>query len=263
MASAAVIRVVVHFEPGFSRVRDIERATGISVLSAVPKIRFSRQQSFDNKAFDEQRSRFAGSIDMLLGRIMMGKSGGRGIVLTVTSCLPGEGKTTVTLALAHLATRIGYKCLVIDGDFRRSRITRSLGLQASSGLVDVLDHSRKLDEVTTQLSDTALYVLPAGHSTHGIGRLLGSDSFRSMIDRLTHEYDLIIIDSSPLMATAEPQILAQIADQTLMVVRWKKTPRATIQDAIERLSKSAGVICGIALSQVNSGRNKLNYYGDA
>jgi Mrp family chromosome partitioning ATPase len=64
------------------------------------------------------------------------------------------------------------------------------------------------------------------------------------------------------MATAEPQILAQIADQTLMVVRWKKTPRATIQDVIERLSKATGVICSIALSQVNSG-SKLKYYGDA
>jgi polysaccharide biosynthesis transport protein len=254
IASAAVIRVVVHFEPGFSRVRDIERATGISVLSAVPKFMFSGQQSFD---------RFADSIDMLLGRIMMGKSSGRGIVLTVTSCLPGEGKTTVTLALAHLAARIGYKCLVIDGDFRTRRITHSLGLQASSGLADVLDHSRKLDEVTIQRSDPALYVLPAGLSTHGIGRLLGSDSFRSMIHGLTHEYDLIIIDSSPLTAAAEPQILAQIADQTLMVVRWKKTPRATIQDAIERLSKGSGVICGIALSQVNSGRFNLKSYGDA
>ena len=162
------------FEPGFRRVRPLN-ARLASACCRPSENQVQRQQSFDNKAFDEQRSRFAGSIDMLLGRIMMGKSGGRGIVLTVTSCLPGEGKTTLTLALAHLAARIGYKCLVIDGDFCRSRITRCLGLQASSGLADVLDHSRKLDEVTTQLSDTALYVLPAGHSTHGIGRLLGSD----------------------------------------------------------------------------------------
>jgi capsular exopolysaccharide synthesis family protein len=263
LAASFALRVIVHFEPGFRRIQDVERATRISVLSAIPKIKLrNEKQNFGGHVSDEQRSRFAESIDMLLGRIMIGKPGSRGTVVTIGSCLPGEGKTYVSLSLAHLATHIGYRCLVIDGDVRAPRLTRSLGLQASPGLADVLDQTRELDDVIAKIGDSGLCFLGVGRSTQGIQRLLGSSLFRSTIDKLTHDFDLIIIDTSPLTVAAEPEIFAQVADQTLLVVQWNRTPRALVQDCVARLSKATASISGIVLSQVRS-RNGLEAYEDS
>jgi capsular exopolysaccharide synthesis family protein len=262
IAASFVVRILVHFEPGFRRVQDVERATRVSVLSAIPKIKFGKdKQGFGGQAYSEQRTRFAESIDMLLGRVMIGKSSSRGTVVTVSSCLAGEGKTYVSLALAHLAARIGYKCLIIDGDVRAPRLTRSLGLQASPGLSDVLDQTLQLDDVVTKVGDSGLCCLGVGRSTQVIQRLLGSGPFRSMIDQLTHDFDLVIIDTSPITVAAEPEVFAQVADQTLLVVQWNRTPRHLVQDSIARLSKATSTISGIVLSQVKS-RRSLEVYGD-
>ncbi len=89
--------------------------------------------------------------------------------------------------------------------------------------------------------------------------LIGSEGFRSLLEELKQRFDLIILDSSPILAVAEPQILARTVDQTLVVVRWGKTPRKAAATAISQLQESGARVSGVTLNQVDV--TKQRYYG--
>ena len=173
-------------------------------------------------------------------------------VVVVTSAVHGEGKsvTTVNLALT-LARQENLKVVLIDGDLRKSSIDKWLGLpQREEGLSTVLQRGGELNGSLIRLQDPSLAILPAGPTPDHPTELLESSSMRRLLATLKTQFDVILIDSPPVLPVADPAILGAQADGVILVVRAGKTQRKTVQHTQALLSQVKANILGCVLTHV-------------
>lgn len=158
-------------------------------------------------------------------------------LVMVSSAKPGEGKTFTAINLAiSIALERDYTVLLIDADFTKPAILKTLGIEATKGLVDVLeDPGIDLADVLIRTSIDKLTVLPAGHS-HSLGtELLASQRMKDIVHEIARRYRdrLVIFDSPPILSTSEPCALAMHVGQIVFVVEAEKTPRSAVQEALD------------------------------
>lgn len=166
-------------------------------------------------------------------------------VLQFTSTLPGEGKSTLALALAGSAAQSGLKVLVIDADMRHPSTSRFFKADKKIGLVEYLASGADLKSTILYSDKLRVWFMAAGGKTQNPADLLASERMKSLIIGLRKEFDLVIVDSPPLGPVIDPLIVSQLADKIVFVVRWASTARELIAQSIERLSghkKVAGVV---------------------
>ena len=185
----------------------------------------------------------------------MDKSGGRVLVLTSAAGAEGKSVTAVNLSLT-LASCLNGSVLLIDGDLRRPRVHEYLGLTAIKGFSDLL--SEPDNDLLPYISKVrSLDVLTGGSQlTNPVG-LLASQRARDTLARLQKEYRIIVVDSPPLVPTADSHILAVLADGVLVVARARKTKRELFQRALESLD-SANIL-GVVLNDVDYGDTRYAY----
>ena len=137
-----------------------------------------------------------------------------------------------------------------------------MGLNPSPGLAELLrDEVQLQDAVQTDPSSGADFIA-AGSLPDDTADLLKAENLRPLIERLERIYDLIIFDSSPVLAVTEPRLLAHLVDMTVMLVRWGRTPRDVVQSALKQLHDAGASVHGLVLTQVNM-RKQANYgYGE-
>jgi capsular exopolysaccharide synthesis family protein len=155
----------------------------------------------------------------------------------ITSAVPGEGKTTtaVNLALAFVEDR-ERRTLLVDADLRRPSVSRYLTPQPSFGLAEVLSGEVPLNQALIEMSDSRLWVLPAGAPTATPLDLFQADQLGPLIAELRRRFDRIVIDTPPTVPFTDAAVLAEHADGALLVVRAGATTRPLIQRARESLS---------------------------
>ena len=148
-------------------------------------------------------------------------------MLLFTSALPGEGKTSTVLALGRLLAGTGRKVVAVDLNLRKPTLHRAAGLSTAVGIgewFDGPDEARRRSCYRDPLSDAAA---AAGRSRHADpGMLLGSDRFARPAGGMRAEFDVVLLDSSPVLAVVDAQILACLADDAVLLVRADRTPRA-------------------------------------
>jgi protein-tyrosine kinase len=179
----------------------------------------------------------------------------RGNLLLVTSAVPGEGKSFVSLNLAmSVATERDCRVLLIDADTVKPRASRLCGLIDRPGLTDLLfEDSRDIDEFIFDTNVAGLEVLPVGRADSRSPELFASRRAERCLVEMAerHPDQVIIIDSAPLLAASEAQVLARIAGQVVMVVRADWTARREVTDAIALLEK--GAVVRFVLNQMPTG----------
>ncbi|ACZ89223.1 polysaccharide biosynthesis tyrosine autokinase [Streptosporangium roseum] len=168
--------------------------------------------------------------------------------LVVTSCLPGEGKSSISANLAITLAQAGGRVILVDGDFRRPSIPGYLGIEGGVGLTDVLIGKAELRDVTQPWGEAGLHVLPSGQIPPNPSELLGSYGMRQVLARLTDAYDMVIIDAPPMLPVADATTLAAICDGTLLVARYGKTRREHLVRAVELLSSINARVVGTVLN---------------
>jgi len=185
----------------------------------------------------------------------MNQSNGR--VLLVTSAAGGEGKsvTAVNLSLALSASLEG-RVLLLDGDLRRPQVHKYLGLNPAKGFSDLL--SRPDVDINSYISKFQdLYVIAGGAEPVNPIGLLASRRAAEILARLRNEFQVIVLDSPPIVPIADSHILAGLADGVVIVVRARRTPRELFRRAIESLSASN--VLGIVLNDVEYGDTRYGY----
>ena len=170
-------------------------------------------------------------------------------VTVITSAVPGEGKTTtaMNLALAFAEDR-ERRTLLIDADLRRPSLARCIQPQPALGLAEVLSDEVTLDHALIEMSDSRLWVLPAGTPTDTPLELLQADQLRRLLAELRLRFDRILIDTPPTVPFTDAAVLAAHADGALLVVRARATTTGLIQRARESLS--AATFLGAVLNDV-------------
>lgn len=257
------------FNAGFTTPRQIESLLELPLLASISRMD-SRELTVDGAvhsipqyAVAKPLSRFNEELRSLRNAIQMSDVDRPPKVLQISSSVPGEGKTTLTLSLACSATFSGIKTLVIDADLRRSSASRYFGAEKNKGLVDYLVGEADLRSVIYLDESTKVWVLPAGGRTQNPADLLGSEKLKALIGMLRAQFELIVIDTPPTAPVVDSIIISSLVDKVIFVVRWSSTAREVVSHSIQRLGGHPKV-AGVVFSQViDSHAQKYGKYGYA
>jgi len=195
--------------------------------------------------------------------ILLSDFEGRLRSIVLTSATPGEGKSTIACHLAIANADRGKKTLLVDGDLRRPSLHTKFGLTPREGLSNVLTGELPWQDVVVPVvSRPNLSVLPAGLGSHRAADLIGP-RLATLLDEFAKEYDLVFLDSPPLLGFAECLQMATAADGVLIISLAGETRRRAVAEVISVLSRLRANIVGVVLNQVsrNTSADGYSYYG--
>lgn len=182
--------------------------------------------------------------------------------LVVTSPVQGDGKSSVAINLALSLASAQVKTLLIDGDLRRPRVASALGLVPDVGLTNVLLGQVTIDGAIQPYKSGALEVLASGTIPPNAAELLQSDAMEKLLEDLRQHFEMIIIDSPPLLPVTDAAVLASRADGAMVVVRHGQTTKDQWRQAFGRLEQVDASLLGVVMNMVPPNDATLGYaYG--
>jgi len=236
---------------------DGEGALALRSRSEAPLVEMSTWQQKPGLVAEAFRS-------ALISILFVGDNGSRPRVLVFTSPHPSDGKTTVTSNLAIATAEIRRKVLVVDADLRRPRMHQIFGLPNDRGLADLLRDDLPQENAAGLIQATHiphLHVLPAGESTQASAHLLNSLRFPQLLAQWRNEYDMILIDTPPMLPMADARVAGKLADAVVLVARSGKTTRDALLAAKERLTEDCIRVLGTILNDWDPQKTPGGYYG--
>jgi succinoglycan biosynthesis transport protein ExoP len=250
---------------GFRTRLQVERLLGLPVFSTLPEVRRSRKEnSVADRVVTRPLCLFSEGIHGMSMGLFLSKCGQNAKVVLVSSAWPDEGKTTVAIALARLAARSGKKVFLVDADLRRPSVARKIGEKtAKSGIVNVLSGKGALAEFCIKDPLSQLLILPSRDTPDSPLDLLGSQAMVQLIQRLKDDFDLVVIDSPPVLSVNDAKVLAKLSGAILFVVQWEKTPSDAVMAAISEFATLDAPVTGVVLTRADIRRHHNYSYGYA
>ena len=197
--------------------------------------------------------------------LFVGQNGSRPRVVALTSANASDGKTTVTTNLAIAMAEVRGNVLVIDADLRRPRLHDLFELPNDRGLADLLrEPTLSAEVIASTIQETrvaGLSVLTSGKPTHVSANLLHSANLGELLDKLKDQYDMVLIDTPPMLQIADARLIGRHADAVVLVARAQKTTRDAIIAAYQRLAEDRIRVLGTVLNDWNPKRSPAGYYG--
>ena len=181
--------------------------------------------------------------------------------LVVTSANPGEGKTTVAGNLALALAQGESKVLLVDCDMRRPSIHKTFKISNTYGISDLLVGNKKLESVANKYNDN-LSIVPVGKIPPNPAEMLASKAMTAFLEEMKNYFDYIVLDTPPLQAVTDAQVLSTKVDGSLIVVRAGVTKKDAVHNAVSIIKKVKGNIIGTVLNVAETKNDKYYYYGD-
>ncbi|RII35008.1 polysaccharide biosynthesis tyrosine autokinase [Clostridium chromiireducens] len=179
--------------------------------------------------------------------------------IVITSAEAAEGKSTVSGNLALSFAQNDKKVIIVDCDLRKPSVHKNFKISNLSGLSEVLIGKENIEDVI-QNRNGNLDILTSGKIPPNPSEMLSSVSMTNLIEKLREKYDIVILDSAPLQAVTDAQILSTKADGTILVIRAQRTSRESVIEAKNLLTKVGANILGTVLHAVENTRGKYYYY---
>jgi capsular exopolysaccharide synthesis family protein len=263
-----VVLLLQLLERGVETSDAIERKLGLPTLASIPDVGtlpeykkrgvpapmelvLQRPQSLFAEAFRSLRTSISFALPHQKHR-----------VVAIASSVPGEGKTTTAICLARSAAAAGVKTLLIDCDPRRRATSRQFGGNVKMGLNELLRGSASLDQVLVQDQASGAWLLPQRVDADDL-TLTEGGRFATLLTQLRDRFDLILLDTAPLLAIDEARVVASMADGVVFLLRWRKTAAKAAEIALDRLTDVDANVIGVALTQVNVVEQARAGFGDA
>ena len=249
------------FDMKISSTEDVERKLGANPIGSVPLIRTTSflglsQTNPADYLVENPLSAYAESIRYLRAAIAFSDLDSETKTVAICSSLPDEGKTSLTLSLGRMSAMSGSRTLVIDGDFRRRQLTQTAGLKPDIGFVEHLFGAGQLSDAIVKDRKTMLDILPLSQNGHTPHDVFGTRAFDDLLQRLRSMYDLILIDTGPLLLMAEARVIAGKADKTILVVRWRHSARSAVRQSLALLRNFRADLLGVTLNMVDLNRRR-------
>ncbi len=181
-------------------------------------------------------------------------------VITMTSSVPKEGKSSVSFSLAKTLAESGKKILMVDADLRKSVMAAKYHIQGiDKGLSHYLTGQAEIEDIIYETEVDGFYLAVAGPLTPDPTTLLDSDAFKQFISKAREDFDYVIIDAPPLGVVIDAVIIGKYSDGALLVIEQGVIKRKVVQDVIKQLKKGEVRILGAVLNKVDE---RIGAYGN-
>lgn len=254
-AGFAGVAAAEYLDRGISTKQDVQRRLRVRYAGAVPELSSTLSgvrhgESPEDYLVSHPNSSFAEAFRSLRAILMMrGNPGSR--VIAITSALPREGKSTTSICLGRTFAASDLRTVLVDCDIRRRSVGETLLAAGSDGLLRYLAGTVPIEQALVKDQSTDLYVLGTNMPPDASRDLFTEVNIRRLLDDLRQRFDVVLLDTAPVLALAESRDLAAAADAVLMVARWRKSSRRAVDAAIELLLASKAKLRGLALTRVD------------
>ena len=254
LAGIVVAFISNYFDTSIKTLEDAERSMGLPVLGVIP-------QDAGLLILQGGDSPDAEAYRILRTNIELKKDLYKATTIAVVSANAGEGKTTTLSNLAYVFSQAGYSTLMMDADLRRPRLARYAELKSDVGLSTYLAGAVELKDVVFQTGHANLYMLPSGPIPTDPSGLIGSHRMQKLISEVSRRFDIVLIDSPPVLGVSDASLLVSKADATLLVLQPRKMPIKALLRAKSLVQNAGGQIMGLVMNNVDiSGDTQYQYY---
>lgn len=233
-----------YIDTSVKSLEDVERYLQVPVLAVIPKdigILFKQHgMSPDAEAYRILRT-----------NIEFNRKNPEANAITVVSGGAGEGKSTTLVNLAYICAQGGYTTLMIDGDLRRPRLHTFFDINNSVGLTNYLTTELMLEDVILQSPVDNLYLMPSGLLPADAAGILNSRRMSDLIEDVKQRFDLVLVDSPPILGVSDASVLASEVDLTIIVVQHRKLPRNMLLRVKQAVENVGGHVIGVVLNNVD------------
>ena len=247
----------------FESNKDFEDRFGLIPLGGVPQIKGNRfkKKPLDNSVlFDDNEISFSESIRSIRTSLLLNSNGNKR--LAITSSLPSEGKTTISINIAMAFAKL-ENTLLIDCDLRKPSVAERFGLKRfQQGLSNHLVMGADLADCLYKDSQSGLTILPAGMLTSNPQELLSSTKFSDLLNTLDQMFDHIIIDTPPSLPVSDSLVIGQLTKNAIVVVKANETKHESVKKTFAKLVHHEVNIQGVVLNQISQKVASIEYgYG--
>ena len=241
---------------------DAESKLGLPLLGVIPKA----EGAVPLDALSDPKSALSEAYNSMRGALLYSTARGLPKIIVVTSAQSSEGKSTTSFALASGFARIGVAPLLIDADLRRPALHRLVGASKDRGLTDLLvsQDDPKSATLGVEIGDARFDLIPSGPTPPSPSELLASPRMAQLLEHCAQQYDVVIVDSPPVLGLADAPTLAAIADGTVFVIEADRGRSGALKAALRRLRAMEPNILGAVLAKFDPSRagNRYSaYYG--
>lgn len=262
---AAAVILAETLDSGLATAEDVERRLGLAYLGSIPLLSSVADDAGDSPTdyvVAKPLSSFAEALRTVEAAILHARLGEPVKIVAITSALPSEGKTITSMALARTAALQGRRVLIVDCDLRRRNVNRLLQEEPKAGLLEVLSGEATLQQAIQVDAATGLHALPLAEATYTPRDTFGSSAMDRLLADVRGRYDLIVLDTAPVLPVADTRVLAPKADLVVMLARWRKTPEPAIQAALRLVDTADINLAGVVLTMVDMKQQVKYGYGD-
>lgn len=240
----------------------LENLLGLPVLGMVPKAKSKDEKQAALMSNIDPRSAIGEAFRSLRTNLLFATREGAPKVLHVTSAGPGEGKSSICVNMATTFAQSGKKILLVDCDLRKPSLHQKLKLDNSEGMSNFLTMQASAKQLIRPTQIPNVFIITAGPLSPNPAELLLSDRMGELLKLVPTEYDMIIIDSPPIMGLADALILSNWGSATLLVATYAQSRKKPLLDAYQRLRHARSHVIGSILTKVKSGGAGYGYSYD-
>ena len=238
-----------------AQVAELEERTGMGVLASLPLVgRKWRRGKVLSYVLEKPNCALAEAIRNMRTALLLSNIDQPPQTVMVTSSVPSEGKSTSCILLAHMSAQVGKSAIIVECDIRRPTLHKTFGIEEEHDIISVLEGAVSLEEAIWHDEASGLSVLPAIHSTPQAADILSSKLFGAMIEDLRKRYDLILLDTPPVLLVSDASVVGQYADATIYTVRWDHTPRDAVMQGLKRLRDLGVRVSGTVVTLIDQRR---------
>lgn len=250
----AIAFFLEYIDTSVKSLEDVERFLQVPVLAVIPKdVGVLHKQSGMSPDAEAYR--------ILRTNIEFNRKNPEDNSITVVSGGAGEGKSTTLVNLAYVCAQGGYTTLMIDADLRRPRLHTFFDINNSVGLTNYLTTDLMLEDVILQTPVDNLYFMPSGVLPADAAGILNSRRMSELVQDVKQRFDLVLIDSPPILGVSDASVLASEVDLTMIVVQHRKLPRNMLMRVKQAVENVGGQVIGVVLNNVDiRSDNQYQYY---
>ncbi len=255
--AALLVLLRVLIDDSIRAPEDVEHKLHLPLLGIIPVA----AKALDLELVDP-KSPLSEAYSSLAGSLLYATSEGLPKVLLVTSSQSAEGKSTTSCAIASSFSRIGKRVILVDADLRRPSLHRRFNLSNDKGLASLLVSTEPVDSVLGATDQPGLSIITSGPLPPSPTVLIGSSRMQTVLAQLSREYDLVVIDSPPVLGLADAPLLAALSDGVVLVIEADRGRRGALKLALRRLRAMRPLILGAVLTKFDITKPIHRYYAN-